>query len=140
MANQDDQVHSKLMNNCNTFTASMEWISRNLERADPDLQGPTKPRRVTDEQWKQVQANREKWQSAHGESSKTPEAHFAMIQDTLKAWEYNFGRHLKILLDALNHYAATETVVLLSLCARLSAASQGTEQTTMRTDDDSTIS
>lgn len=88
-----------------------------------------------------MQANREKWQSAHGESSKTPEAHFAMITETMRAWEYNFGRHLKILLDALNHYAATETVVLLSLCARLSAASQGTEQNTgMRTDDDSTVS
>lgn len=134
------KVHSKLMNNCNTFTSSIEWITRNLERADPDLQGPTKPRHVTDEQWKQVQANREKWQSAHGDSSKTPEAQFAMIMDTLKAWEYNFGRHLKILLDALNHYAATETVVLLSLCARLSAASQGTEHSGMRTDDDSAIS
>lgn len=128
------------MNNCNTFTASMDWITRNLERADPDLQRAAKPRRTTDDQWKQVQANREKWQSAHGESSKTPEAHFAMITDTLKAWEYNFGRHLKILLDALNHYAATETVALLSLCARLSAASQGAEHGSMRTDDDSTIS
>lgn len=128
------------MNNCNTFTASMDWITRNLERADPDLQGPARPKDVTEEQWKQVQSNREKWHSANGESSKTPEAQFAMIMDTLKAWEYNFGRHLKILLDALNHYAATETVVLLSLCARLSAASQGTEHTGLRNDDDSTVS
>ncbi|PSS02136.1 Spc98 family-domain-containing protein [Coniella lustricola] len=133
------RVHSKLMNNCNTFTSSIDWITRNLERADPDLQGPAKPRNMTEEQWKQVQVNREKWQSAHGESSKTPEAQFVMIMDTLKAWEYNFGRHLKILLDALNHYAATETAVLLSLCARLSAASQGTEHTVLRTDDDSTM-
>lgn len=141
ITNRPLKVHSKLMNNCNTFTSSIEWITRNLERADPDLQGPTRPKHVTDEQWKQVQANREKWQAAHGESSKTPEAQFTMLMDTLKAWEYNFGRHLKILLDALNHYAATETVVLLSLCARLSAASQGTEQHSgMRTDDDSTVS
>lgn len=128
------------MTNCNTFTSSIEWLTRNLERADPDLQGPNKPRNITDAQWKQVQANREKWQLANGESSKSPEAQFAMIMDTLKAWEYNFGRHLKILLDALNHYAATETVVLLSLCARLSAANQGTEHVGMRNDDDSIAS
>lgn len=134
------QVHSKLMNNCNTFTSSIDWMSRNLERADPDLAGSIKPKNVTDVQWKQVQANKEKWQSTHGEPSKTPEAQFIMLVDTLKAWEYNFGRHLKILLDALNHYAATEMVVLLSLCARLSAANQGTEHTGMRNDDDSTIS
>ncbi|PKS08900.1 hypothetical protein jhhlp_003513 [Lomentospora prolificans] len=46
----------------------------------------------------------------------------------------NSFSHLQILLDALNHYAATETVVLLSLCARLSAANQGTEYAGLRTE------
>lgn len=124
------------MNNCNMFTGSIDWMTRNLERADPDLQGTTKPRNMTDDQWKHLLANREKY----GESSKSPEAQLAMLVDTMKAWEYNFGRHLKILLDALNHYAATETVVLLSLCARLSAASQGTEHVgSIRNEDDSTL-
>ncbi|KUI53859.1 Spindle pole body component alp4 [Cytospora mali] len=130
------RVHSKLMNNCNMFTGSIDWMTRNLERADPDLQGPTKPRNMTEDQWKHLLANREKY----GESSKTPEAQLSMLVETMKAWEYNFSRHLKILLDALNHYAATETVVLLSLCARLSAASQGTEHVgNMRNEDDSTL-
>lgn len=133
------RVHSKLMNNCTMFTGSIDWMTRNLERADPDLQGPTKPRNMTDDQWKHVLANREKWQSAHGDSAKSPEALLAVMMETIKAWEFNFGRHLKILLDALNHYAATETVVLLSLCARLSAANQGTEHVGFRNEDESTL-
>lgn len=49
----------------------------------------------------------------------------AKLFDLLKKYEDNFSRHLKILLDMLNYLAATETVVFLSLCARLSTASVG---------------
>lgn len=127
------------MNNCTLFTGSIDWMTKNLERADPDLQGAKKPRNMTDDQWKHVLANREKWQSSHGDSTKNPEALLSVMMETMKAWEFNFGRHLKILLDALNHYAATETVVLLSLCARLSAANQGTEHVGFRNEDESTL-
>ena len=48
------------------------------------------------------------------------------MYDILNKYEDNFARHLKILLDTLNYLAATETVVFLSLCARLSTASEGT--------------
>ena len=43
----------------------------------------------------------------------------------LGQYEEHFSRHLKILLDALNYLAATETVVFLGLCARLSMANEG---------------
>ena len=43
----------------------------------------------------------------------------------LGQYEEHFARHLKILLDALNYLAATETVVFLGLCARLSMANEG---------------
>lgn len=43
----------------------------------------------------------------------------------LQQYEDHFSRHLKILLDALNYLAATETVVFLGLCARLSVANEG---------------
>jgi len=43
----------------------------------------------------------------------------------LQQYEEHFSRHLKILLDALNYLAATETVVFLGLCARLSMANEG---------------
>ncbi|KAK9320522.1 Spc98 family-domain-containing protein [Lipomyces orientalis] len=41
------------------------------------------------------------------------------LESILLQYEQNFDHHLKILMDALNYYAATETVVLLSLCARI---------------------
>jgi gamma-tubulin complex component 2 len=47
------------------------------------------------------------------------------LEDGLRMFEHNFSRHLKILLDTLNYLAATETVVFLSLCARLSNAAEG---------------
>lgn len=46
------------------------------------------------------------------------------MMEVLRRYEDNFSRHLKILLDTLNYLAATETVVLLSLCARLSTAAE----------------
>ena len=52
----------------------------------------------------------------------------------LARWEVFFSTHLQILMDALNHFAATETVVLLSLCARLSTVNQGTEYVGLRKD------
>lgn len=56
--------------------------------------------------------------------------------EIIQKYEVNFSRHLQILLDALNHYAATETVVLLGLCARLSTANQGTQYSGLRADED----
>jgi hypothetical protein len=40
-------------------------------------------------------------------------------------YEYNFNHHLRLLLDALDYYAATETVALGRLCAQLAAAGEG---------------
>lgn len=40
-------------------------------------------------------------------------------------YEQNFNHHLRILLDALDYYAATETVALGRLCAQLSTAEKG---------------
>ncbi|KAF4625743.1 hypothetical protein G7Y89_g12420 [Cudoniella acicularis] len=45
----------------------------------------------------------------------------------VKKFELNFGRHVQLLLDELNHFAATETVVLLGLCARLISANWSSE-------------
>lgn len=47
------------------------------------------------------------------------------LMQNIQDFEDYFSRHLKILLDALNYLAATETVVFLSLCARLSMAKEG---------------
>jgi gamma-tubulin complex component 2 len=137
------------MQTCTIFATYTNWLSRELEKADPDLSGTTKPPTMTDDQWRQFQAVRsQKGSSADSSAlgadkdgdSKTDEAaRVTELFDVIKKWESNFSRHLQILLDALNHYAATETVVLLSLCARLSTANQGTEYAGLRNDEDGAV-
>lgn len=156
------------MQTCTVFATYTNWLSRELEKADPDLSGTTKPPNMTADQWRHFQSIRtqkttqqqqasqtqnqnqnqsqdpnssilqptETTNAAPGGSSSTEEARIAELFDVMRKWETNFSRHLQILLDALNHYAATETVVLLSLCARLSTANQGTEYAGMRGEED----
>ena len=141
------------MQTCTIFATYTNWLSRELEKADPDLSATVKPPTMTDDQWCQFQAIRSQKGVTGGESSlaaggsvsgkddprKDEAARITELFDVIKKWETNFSRHLQILLDALNHYAATETVVLLSLCARLSTANQGTEYAGLRTDEDGLV-
>jgi len=86
------------------------------------------------QQWVRYQAER-----AQRLGDAALDGHEARLQkmfEIIKKYEVNFSRHLQILLDALNHYAATETVVLLGLCARLSTANQGTEFSGLKNDED----
>ncbi|KAL8969485.1 MAG: hypothetical protein Q9183_001971 [Haloplaca sp. 2 TL-2023] len=46
------------------------------------------------------------------------------LEDMLGKYEANFNHHLKVLLDALDYFAATETVALGRLCALLSQAGE----------------
>ncbi|KAH8889710.1 hypothetical protein GQ53DRAFT_842607 [Thozetella sp. PMI_491] len=136
------RIHSKLMQTCTIFATYTNWLSRELEKADPDLSGTVKPSTMTDEQWRHYQAIKGAQKGQHGDSTsssrddKDESARIAELFDVIRKWENNFSRHLQILLDALNHYAATETVVLLSLCARLSTANQGTEYAGLRQEED----
>ena len=47
------------------------------------------------------------------------------LTEMLGKYEYNFNHHLRLLLDALDYYAATETVALSRLCAVLGSATEG---------------
>lgn len=144
------------MQTCTIFATYTNWLSRELEKADPDLSGTVKPPNMTDDQWRQFQAVRSQKAGSgadpsslalgkdkdHGSSNsnkKDEAVRIAELFDVIKKWENNFSRHLQILLDALNHYAATETVVLLSLCARLSTANQGTDYAGLRNDEDGSV-
>jgi gamma-tubulin complex component 2 len=95
------------MTACGMYASYTQSLSRSLVAADPDLSTP-------------------------GTASPDPNgvaydpARLEKMSDNLSKYEENFSRHLKILLDVLNYYAATETVRFLGLCARLSAASEGT--------------
>lgn len=137
------------MQTCTIFAAYTNWLTRELEKSDPDLTSTKKPSTMTADQWRRFQTTRSaSASSARGGSGANPdssavseastEARVNNLFEIIKKWEGNFSRHLQILLDALNHYAATETVVLLSLCARLSTANQGTEYAGLRTDEDAT--
>lgn len=95
------QINSKVMSTCTLFANYTGSLSKYLASADPDLGNPA--------------------------SSKGPHdaAKLDKLFSILQQYEDHFSRHLKILLDALNFLAATETVVFLGLCARLSMANEG---------------
>jgi gamma-tubulin complex component 2 len=123
------------MQTCTFFATYTGWLSRELESTDPDLSGAEKPALMNQQQWdgfKETQAQRH----ANARDGLTAEARLENMFEIIHKYEVNFSRHLQILLDALNHYAATETVVLLGLCARLSTANQGTQYSGLRADED----
>ncbi|KAL3418251.1 Spindle pole body component alp4 [Phlyctema vagabunda] len=132
------RIHSKLMQTCTMFATYTGWLSRELEKTDPDLSGNERPGSMNKEQWKRYQTDRNQrlGESLASAAGGLDEARLEKMNDIVKKYEYHFSRHLQILLDALNHYAATETVVLLGLCARLSTANQGTQYSGLRTDED----
>ena len=126
------------------FATYVAWLSRELEKTDPDLVGNEKPVNMSMKQWIRYQEERNQRHANSNTSSNTSASstsdatRLEKLSDTLQKYEYNFSRHLQILLDSLNHYAATETVVLLGLCARLSTANQGTQFSGLRNDEDGT--
>lgn len=132
------------MQTCTFFATFTNYLSRELENTDPDLSGTEKPSQMTKAQWNKHQADKTRRLNASANSSQQPEElseaarneKIAKLFEIIKKYEVNFSRHLQILLDALNHYAATETVVLLGLCARLSTANQGTQYSGLRADED----
>jgi gamma-tubulin complex component 2 len=121
------------------FASYTAWLSRELEKTDADLNGNEKPNNMSKKQWQLFmdERNARHSDSTSSSSGKAAEAaRLEKINETLHKYEFNFSRHLQILLDSLNHYAATETVVLLGLCARLSTANQGTPFSGLRRDED----
>lgn len=116
------------------FATYTGWLSRELERADLDLAGPERPGNMNQQQWTKYQAERSQRLGDFVPSADASNKELEKMSDIIAKYEYNFSRHLQILLDALNHYAATETVVLLGLCARLSTANQGTQYSGLQTD------
>jgi len=130
------------MHTCTMFATYTAWLSRELEKTDPDLIGSKKPDNMSMKQWNKYQEERSQRHTNSNASSNASAgaasdvARLEKLSDTLQKYEFNFSRHLQILLDSLNHYAATETVVLLGLCARLSTANQGTQFSGLRNDDD----
>lgn len=132
------------MQTCTFFATYTGWLSRELEKTDPDLLGTKKPGQMNTKQWERYQAEKAQRPSTTNSDTssadiQTGEARLKKMNEIIEKYEVNFSRHLQILLDALNHYAATETVVLLGLCARLATANQGTHYSGLRADEDSQV-
>ncbi|EXJ90598.1 hypothetical protein A1O1_03701 [Capronia coronata CBS 617.96] len=103
------RLHAKLMTGCGMFASYVEHITKTLYEADTSLQA----------------------QGTTGKSAgtappqlppPTDPARMKRIEESIRKYEEHFNRHLKILIDALNWFATTETVSLLSLCGRLTYA------------------
>jgi gamma-tubulin complex component 2 len=90
------------------FSSYTQHLSRSLITADPQLASPSA-------------------QFEEGTEVPFDPENLSRLNENLSKYEHNFSRHLKILLEALNYFAATETVVLLSLCARLQMAQTSNE-------------
>ena len=99
------RIHAKLMNGCTMFAMYTSSLTRSLTAADADLSAQGQRTAGSLEPQIAYDPNR-----------------LGKLHETLLRYEEHFNRHLKILIDSLNYYAATETVVLLGLCARLQYA------------------
>lgn len=101
------------------FATYTYHLSRALTAADPDLAA------------KQTSTEKSTAGDANPATLAAPStvhdsAKIDKIEDLLQKYEYNFTKHLKILIDALDYLAATETATFLNLSARLSTAAEGT--------------
>lgn len=120
------------MSTCNMFATFTQSLSRYLITGDPDLCAQVNAAQAA-QATQTAQANQPTKPSgaSHRHSKSGSQAYVFdphrvdKMFDMLTKYEENFARHLKILLDTLNYLAATETVVFLSLCARLSSAGEG---------------
>lgn len=100
------------------FATYTSHLSRALTAADPDLAAKqTSTEKITTGDAKDT--------TAAAPSIVHDPAKIDKIEDLLKKYEYNFTKHLKILIDALDYLAATETATFLNLSARLSTAAEG---------------
>ncbi|KAF2800464.1 spindle pole body component 97 [Melanomma pulvis-pyrius CBS 109.77] len=122
------RINNKIMSTCTMFATFTQSLSRYLIVGDPDLVSQVNAAQAQTTGNGNVKAPSG---ASHRHSKSTSQQYVYdpsrvdKMFDMLVKYEENFARHLKILLDTLNYLAATETVVFLSLCARLSCAGEG---------------
>ncbi|RAK99205.1 gamma-tubulin-complex subunit SPC97 [Aspergillus ibericus CBS 121593] len=98
------KIHHRLMTCCTMFASwATSSLARALASADPDLAGN---------------------KAAGSDGRGYDPSRIDKLEETLRRCEEHFNRHLRILMDSLNYYAATESVVLLKLAHALSAISK----------------
>ncbi|KAI9725608.1 MAG: hypothetical protein M1828_002893 [Chrysothrix sp. TS-e1954] len=112
------RINSKVTNTCTLFASFTSSFSRYLAAADADFHDGVSP-------GVSLMTNRSSKSGPTMPSVAYEPQKLDKFIDTLQRYETHFSRYLKTLLDALNYLAATETVVFLGLCARLSNAIEG---------------
>lgn len=112
------QLNSRILQTCTHYANYTASFARYISQSDPTLSAaqPNLGRSLAASTI-----------SRAGGGDGTDLSKLVKMEDLLTKFEDNFSRHLKILLDTLNYLAATETVVFLSLCARLSTGNGGGE-------------
>ena len=116
------QVHARLLSCCTMFATYTSSLSRTLCAVDPSLAGTAPALAFLATQYPSSKfpiPDRLKSFDADG---------LAKLHDTLVRYEHNFNTHLRMLLEALDYYAATETVALSRLCAQLSMSTERGEE------------
>ncbi|KIX02644.1 uncharacterized protein Z518_08586 [Rhinocladiella mackenziei CBS 650.93] len=99
------RLHAKLMTGCGMFASYVEHTTKTIYEADTSIPNPS-----------------ERTAGKVSPPGPTDPARMKRIEESIRKYEEHFNRHLKILIDALNWFATTETVSLLSLCGRLTNA------------------
>jgi gamma-tubulin complex component 2 len=112
MIDMNVQITDRILTTCSQYTQFTSSFARYIQASDPDLAG-------------KATGSTSQHRSSQSTGSAYDPSKLDKLEEGLRMFEHNFSRHLKILLDTLNYLAATETVVFLSLCARLSAAGEG---------------
>ncbi|KIV89500.1 hypothetical protein PV10_06893 [Exophiala mesophila] len=103
------RVNAKLMTGCQLFATYVERATKALSEVDTSMSEAAGNKKPTANVPAVV-------------VPPTDPARMKRLEDNIGKYEDHFNRHLKILIDALNFYATTETVSLLSLAVRLTNA------------------
>ena len=115
------QIHSKLTSACTMFATYTSTLSRTLFACSPSLAGnPAHLTYLASTSYRHKNA-----QSIPDEIKAYDPKKLENLTEMLGKYEFNFNHHLKLLLNALDYYAATETVALSRLCAVLGSATNG---------------
>ncbi|CAO3595871.1 unnamed protein product [Absidia cylindrospora] len=94
------RIYNKLMNSCVKFSHQAERYTQLIQTMENQRSGLSR-------------------MPKQGLDSKTIEAHFETAQRSLNKLEEGVAYHMKLLINALNLYSATETVQFLCLVMRL---------------------
>lgn len=138
------RIHSKLTSVCTLFATYTPRLTRDLFPADASLVNTPAANKYlslhhhNSHHHHHPSTNANPTSSSKTQSSTTnttsrplpsnlttyDPAKLTTMEDLMGKYEHNFNHHLRILLDALDYYAATETVALGRLCAQLSTAGE----------------